>query len=393
MKIRVLNVKYSKNVGDGIIGECIEYFLNKSTGADVKSVDLSMKSKFPDGDVNRVGKGYVIYKVIDMLPRKARQFVTSKLVPMMIKPKLSAFFSRELNDTDVMVIGGGQLFQDKKMYFPPRILLALKNLNPKADVYIYAVGVAPEWTKEGREFVEQILNDSRIKGIFVRDEESKTNLIDNFKLDQAKIDIAFDPGLMSKTVYKDLIAGTELPANTTVGIGISCTDEIRDHSSRNSLPVLITKKQYIELIQRLSITHKVHVFTNGGDADHKLFIDVKNELRSDSSSNITFVGKPLTPSDLVSIIAGVDVVLSHRLHANIVGYSLDKTIIGFVWDKKLNSFFTNIGRECFIKSTFDIDELINDVDQSHRGINETAIIDEATESLNKIATSIMEHQG
>ena len=47
MKISLLNVKYSPNLGDGIIAECLEHVLLQSDEvSDVSSCDLAGRSEF-----------------------------------------------------------------------------------------------------------------------------------------------------------------------------------------------------------------------------------------------------------------------------------------------------------------------------------------------------------
>ena len=151
MKVRILNVKYSKNVGDGIIAECIEHFFLQYNTVDIKSVDLSGKKNFSVNKNAKLGKGFIAYKFIDIFPNRVSKFLIERLVPFIMKYKLGSYFKEELSDADVLIIGGGQLFQDKKMYFPPRILSALNNLNRNAVIYVYAVGVAQDWTSVGKD--------------------------------------------------------------------------------------------------------------------------------------------------------------------------------------------------------------------------------------------------
>ncbi|TLX69455.1 polysaccharide pyruvyl transferase family protein, partial [Pseudomonas nicosulfuronedens] len=54
--------------------------------------------------------------------------------------------------------------------------------------------------------------------------------------------------------------------------------------------------------------------------------------------------QPLTPSDLKSHISEADIVIAHRLHANIIAYSLGIPSIGLNWDSKVKSFFTAVQR-------------------------------------------------
>ena len=175
-----------------------------------------------------------------------------------------------------------------------------------------------------------------------------------------------------------------------VGVGISCNDEIHCHASNETKPVLISKDEYINLITTLSKDSHVIVFTNGNDADNQTFEELKSELSCRNDPNIKFSDRPRTPTALAELIAGFDVVISHRLHANIIGYSLGKKVISFVWDKKLDSFFKNIRAEYFLKSSFDIDELTSDVLESKTVESKRDVVCDAQSSLDSLINMVVE---
>jgi polysaccharide pyruvyl transferase WcaK-like protein len=52
----------------------------------------------------------------------------------------------------------------------------------------------------------------------------------------------------------------------------------------------------------------------------------------------------------VKWIATQDLLIAHRLHANIVAYSCGVPHIGLGWDPKLKNFFESVGRGDFIIS-------------------------------------------
>ncbi len=59
---------------------------------------------------------------------------------------------------------------------------------------------------------------------------------------------------------------------------------------------------------------------------------------------MTFAPRFMRPAALASYISGLDLLMAHRLHANIAAYSYKVPLIGFTWDVKVASFFALIER-------------------------------------------------
>ena len=58
MKIVLFNVKYSPNLGDGVIAECLEAALRAQTGAEVLSLDLAGRTTY--GAARHAARGAAI---------------------------------------------------------------------------------------------------------------------------------------------------------------------------------------------------------------------------------------------------------------------------------------------------------------------------------------------
>ena len=75
------------------------------------------------------------------------------------------------------------------------------------------------------------------------------------------------------------------------------------------------------------------------------------------------------PSELAHLIASLDGLIAHRLHACIAAYSYGVPHVGLGWDHKLESFFGSVGRQAYMLA--DTEPKISDmVDLLERGLAE-----------------------
>ncbi|NQX99987.1 MAG: polysaccharide pyruvyl transferase family protein [Flavobacteriaceae bacterium] len=99
---------------------------------------------------------------------------------------------------------------------------------------------------------------------------------------------------------------------------------------------------------------RVVYFTNGDPGDEKTKEAIEQRIsdnKSINTENIKFLNRLLTPSNLVTTISQFDAVVAHRLHANILSYSMKITHVVIGWSVKMASFFESVGRsEYFIEA-------------------------------------------
>ncbi|MEL6386946.1 MAG: polysaccharide pyruvyl transferase family protein, partial [Pseudomonadota bacterium] len=73
MKLCIFNVKYSPNLGDGVIADCLEAALRRHLpGADIQSCDLAGRTAFGEG-LNR--SRALAMRTLDMTPGPLRSRV------------------------------------------------------------------------------------------------------------------------------------------------------------------------------------------------------------------------------------------------------------------------------------------------------------------------------
>lgn len=345
MKIALLNVKYSPNLGDGVIAECIEHQLKDLIpNSQVYSLDISgMDAYGASGSI--VSSKLHLMEYVRKLPQCLLKPVFRVLMPMAVKKKYAHKWSNLLNDCDCMVIGGGQLLMDVDQYFPMRIEIAVNQANPKALLSVYAVGVSNKMTKVGLKMFSRVFAHNKLVFASARDANASENFSTYFPNLICPI-VTRDPGLLASIVY-----GLKPFSNhsVTIAFGVSDPASLTPHADSQQGVVCSSFDFYLEALKELTKNHTVHMFTNGEDYS---YLDQLAEriklLPSSVKSRVKVLPRALEPYELVRQIYDSKLVIAHRLHANIISYSLGIPHIGLGWDNKLISFFDSIDRTEFI---------------------------------------------
>ena len=153
-KIRLFNVKFSPNLGDGLLSECLEEALvDLGASRDTWSIDLAERRAYGDEMMGRA----LIMSVLENMPGPVRRnFIR---VPLAIKAARSwrPHYAEGLQGSDAVVIGGGNLISDIDLNFPTKLTLAVEESERLGlPIIVYASGVTSGWTKRG----ERMLRDA-----------------------------------------------------------------------------------------------------------------------------------------------------------------------------------------------------------------------------------------
>ncbi|PZU89482.1 MAG: hypothetical protein DI528_02095 [Shinella sp.] len=344
MKILVFNVKYSENLGDGILAQCIEHALTMDAGTQVETIDLAGRTAFGTTHQNRQ---YAIH-VLHALPSFARRFaVTSILRPKL--EKLEREWNRKLAAVDAVVLGGGNLFQDDDLNFPLKIGTLLECIRRSGKpLAIYAVGVGGDWSAQARELFG-LVEKTNLVHLSVRDGKALENWNRHFREGPAPT-IVPDPGLLATHFLE---GETELD-RTGGKVGICVTDPVilTRHAGRRSAEICFRRaEEYRELIRLLARKGcSVRLFTNGAREDQRFAEKVLNDedmILYRTTGVIDLIERPQVPQDVMDILRSLSVIVAHRLHACIAAYSLGVPHVGLGWDTKVASFFRSVGREAY----------------------------------------------
>jgi polysaccharide pyruvyl transferase WcaK-like protein len=333
MRIAILNVRYSSNLGDGAIAECLELALQKfGRVSSVHSVDLAGRTEY-GGGTGRLRR--IVMPVLDRMPRPMRHAATQQLLSIQIN-RARADWQSALSAVDGIVIGGGQLFADADLNFPRKIMAALDAAPAGVPFALFGVGVSRGWSPTGRRMFRRILTDRRLAAIYVRDGRSAGALVDQAGPLGVPVALTSDPALLAAAVYGPANARTGRPR---IGLGL-IHPAIQKLHAGGGVPGGATF--FAEVAAALSEQGDVCLFTNGASEDEAVSAEVAALLAARGIAH-EVCPAPRTPADLAAMIAGFDVLTAHRLHANIIGAALGVPTVGLVWEDKVAAFYEAMG--------------------------------------------------
>ncbi|EWH09416.1 polysaccharide pyruvyl transferase [Catenovulum agarivorans DS-2] len=394
MKIVILNVKYSPNLGDGAIAECLEMQIASSViNSQVSSIDIGGMEDYGVGG-SIVSQKLSLTRLLDCLPDKLSSWVKTYTMPTLVSLKYGKIWREKLQNCDAIIIGGGHLFMDIDNYFPSRLMTAVKSAPVGVKIYVHAVGVSQRWTKRGRKFFERAFSHGELSGVSVRDAQSLENWKEVFPFIPAEI--CRDPAILASELYIDHKQVVKRRGKHVVGLGIADMENMKQHADQDTKVICGNFESYITIIEKLSKANfDIVLFTNGGDDVYltKLanFIKLKHQ---ELYSVLSIAPKPNKPVELVNLIRSFDAVIAHRLHANILAYSFAVPSIGLGWDRKLESFMHAAGREEFlVKSDNEASNILSMLEMifsnKHNFSDQVRL--EAQAGANRLAASLSTH--
>ncbi|MDY0029084.1 MAG: polysaccharide pyruvyl transferase family protein [Pseudobdellovibrionaceae bacterium] len=362
MKICLLNVKYSNNLGDGIIAECLESELAKAIpGSEVYSIDVGGRDFYGDFGLTSAkdqGIKSLLRSVakwgFGLLPEGVKTALAIKISEKAMSTKMRPKWQPIISKSDMIVVGGGHLFGDDQLYFPLRLNAAAEEVKAlNKPMAVYAVGVAKKLSTRALELFSVITNNPDLFFVGVRDKESVDHWNGHF---DRKVDIVTrDPGLLANAVYADLIAKPENQATEKViGINVMHDRAIVKYSGAKETITPNEDLLFDVGMKLAALGKKIVYFTNGATEDEVVKDKIKARVQSsgkDFAGNIGFVDRLMTPTQLALQIAKLDTLIAHRLHANILSYSMKIPHVGLGWDAKMDSFFKSVDRyDYFLQS-------------------------------------------
>lgn len=344
LRIACLNVKYSPNLGDGLLSECLERALI-DCGADPRtgSVDLAGRNGYGDA---MAGRGAAM-AVLEALPPLLRQRAVRLPLRMKARSSWGPHYRAGLEGADAAVIGGGNLLSDHDLNFPTKIALALAECARRGlPSVIYACGMGERWSAEGHRRMQVALEAAPPRAVFLRDAASAARWDARFgEISGTKAEVVRDPGLLACDTYE----AAERPAGERprIGLGIMSHIALRYHSA-SGLSQAELGRWYLELARALvDRGARVMAFTNGSPED----IAAAEALRPDLTSLPGGIAlhRPETPADLARLLSGCDAIAAFRMHALIAAHSFGVPGLALTWDDKLDAFMQSVGREAWLQ--------------------------------------------
>lgn len=344
LTVRCFNVKYSPNLGDGLLSECLERAI-VDWGADPRtsSIDLAARTSYGQTMPGRV----TAMTMLDALSPRLRRVMVRVPLAVNARRKWRPHFAAGLNGADAVVLGGGNLISDFDLNFPTKLPLAVEEAERRRlPVAIYACGVGHQWSTTGLSRLRKAFSSPQLRAIFVRDADSKAVWDELMGAATGHLAVVVrDPGLMASRLYPAPVRRSRTDRRPIAGLGIISPIALRYHAENAPLAHALGHF-FVETARRLIAEgFVVRVFTNGSPEDVAYASTLRDRLAAlGDETRIAFLQQH-DPKGLCHHIARFDVLIAHRMHAVIAAYSYGVPVIALAWDRKLRSFMASVGRD------------------------------------------------
>jgi polysaccharide pyruvyl transferase WcaK-like protein len=341
-RVSVFGVKYSPNLGDGLIADCLEYALKQAGVGEVKPIDLAGRT------ATRRGSGLTREALLDLLapiPPELRGLLLRPLLEGMAALSWRPHYRLLTDLSDAVIIGGGNLFADFDLNFPIKLASALSIARARSmKVIIAGVGVSPKWSTVGRDLLFKALARTDVRSVFVRDQPSADNWNALFAdATSCKAEVSLDFGILASEVYP----ATQRPPQKCRRVGLcpigpSAIEYHTGHKvSENELI-----GWWLALVESCrQLEWRAQLFTNGSPEDRRFLKKLSTALEQNLGNDCWSLFEPSSPKELCNLISGLDCLVAYRMHAIIAAYSYDIPCIALKWDKKIDAFFSTVKSE------------------------------------------------
>ncbi|MFZ5618061.1 MAG: polysaccharide pyruvyl transferase family protein [Pseudomonadota bacterium] len=352
MKVVLVNVKFSPNLGDGVIAECLEDGLrSRIADIEIANCDLAGRTRFgPGSAMARTIALSALHSLSDGVKKAAYE----PLLAAFVRRRLMPVYAKTIDSADAVVFGGGQLLEDADLNFPMKVAAAAGVARERdIPMAVFAVGVGRTWSERGAALFNEAFAGAELAAASVRDQLSQTRWRRHFsKTDVEDAQIAFDPGLLARKTY-GAVSDEERTGRNRPKIGLCVTHPttLRTHYDGGDAPSAEADTEFFRSLARDLAARGMEIvlFTNGAPDDRAFLRRCfpATVLAGFDKDQIALAPESRRPSDLVAIIRDCDGVIAHRLHANIIAYSYAIPHVGLAMNSKLSEFFALTGRPDF----------------------------------------------
>ncbi|MDR1206129.1 MAG: polysaccharide pyruvyl transferase CsaB [Peptococcaceae bacterium] len=245
---------------------------------------------------------------------------------------------KAIRKADLFISGGGSLIQDVSSSWSPRYylwLLSMARILAK-KVMVYAQGIGPLNNPKLRKKTGRLMEKCDI--ITVRDVESREDLL---RMGVSKeIHVIADPVM---ALRKNIVP-------TEPGIAFLRDLGLTDQWGRKKRPVLgvfLRSFRNDRFCRTLALALDQRV-RDGWDIlmipmQHRVDMEVAVEIGNMMEETLFYLGKPLTPREILSLTGQLDMVLGMRLHSLILSAVMGVPMIALAYDPKVERFISQLG--------------------------------------------------
>ena len=393
VRLGLFNVKYSPNLGDGLLSECLEAELaSRLGGVAIESLDLAGRSRYASGRKSRAQA----LALLQHSPQAVRQSLVEAILGRKLRDQFVPRWREALRKVDAVIVGGGNLLSDSDLNFPLKLAAALgATCAAGVPAAVFAVGVSDNWSPRGQALFASALSRARLSFASVRDQRSAD--VWRRRLGPSGVEpplVVHDPALLAARHFPPQRRAER--ARPLIGLGVIHPVALTYHTNDRGVPARNLRDWFVALAAAcLASGWDVAAFTNGSPEDENCLSDLKPQLEALAEPGaISVAPRFANPRVFAAFVSSLDLVMAHRLHANIAAYAYGVPQIGFAWDAKLKSFLERVGRgECLAAAGRDsVDEVVDlATRQLERGVDATRraiVLDEARADVALLADAL-----
>lgn len=335
MKILVIGLYGSRNLGDAVLCDCTVHVLREAyPDADMVVEDLlgrkepdpygikdfSLEVQKKDRRRNALRAAVSAWTSVDKVYDYERKVLDRNLARMR---------AGHVTDADAVVFAGGQILADSLAL--ETAWFAAPYLRKGVPVCFNACGTGQQVSRRIRGILSSVLGHEAVRYIAVRDHAEEVRKM--YRLKERDVEDVFDFGLLASQVY-----GVERSRDSGSPVGLGFMYPV----SQDALAVKAFWIRLIQFLEDRGIPWRAFCNGSGRDMGFAEFVlrdmpDVLDRHQGDLADI------PRTQEELVRQIAGFRGILSFRLHSHILAASCGVPSVAFVWDDKLCSFFGKMG--------------------------------------------------
>lgn len=357
-RIALLNVKYSPNLGDGLLSECLEAELARTfqtiaPGTEVFSIDLAGRRAYPAIAPSRRA---AMIGLLEALPAALRRLATRTALTVLVHLRLQRHVRMRLAGCDAVVLGGGNLLTDADLNFPMKIAGALQQAaRLRLPVAVYGVGANRQWSVAAKRLFGRALQSARLAYAAVRDSRSQSAWRDLLVPQGVRpAALSGDPGLLASCHFPRPPLPFDAPL---AGLCVTAPMALRYHATGPEAGTAADARPALDAWYGTAARalveagFRVALFTNGSPEDRDYLAAMGPAWILAAKGPVTMTNPFADPAEMIRFIAGCQLIVAHRMHACIAAHSFAIPTIGLRWDVKLDSFFALAGRGTFIADT------------------------------------------
>ncbi|MFC4775857.1 polysaccharide pyruvyl transferase family protein [Paenibacillus sp. GCM10023252] len=379
-KVLLAGVPQSPNLGDGLIAHTINQLISMQGKHEVVHFDL-LHGLWEDEQMHQPlaavsgGSAAGAFAAAAVKPAAQARLneagTRKKMTPDALRrlkaywlhrrkdPVMNEQLRRAVSEADAVYIGGGHLLIDTYWTFPLAVRrVAMEAKRQGKPLHLLLVGARGPWSRQAQWWLLEVCRIAAT--IAVRDEDSKKFLLQlDPKLASKTVALA-DPALYTPEAFnlaiepegpaeielspaeRVMASGTGAVRQRVIGLGIMDPNEMNRHCEHRWEREDCAQWWSDAAQAIVSSGSTVRIFTNGAGTDNA-FVEQYVKPLCKGNPAIELMPYPATVHQLVNSIAGCDAVIAQRLHACMPALSMNKPTYGVIWDKKLESIFTDIG--------------------------------------------------